>query len=188
VTPESVEKLKKGMSLSLLEHHLGSDPSEQHEQTYWYVGPATRARFEVVDGAVTDVIEVTENSDKRESDIAMQKWIAAFLAVVAVITIFFLARAVLTRVVLDDTGLKYNGRHISWDAMKDLDIQEYKDRGWVDLVYDEDKVIRLDSYHIARFKEIITEICDRKGSSSPFADKPATAQAPEGTNTESENS
>jgi len=170
VTPMNVEKIEPGMSLSRLEHYLGDKPDERHKQTFWYIGPATYARFEVVGKTVSKVIDITENSDHRESDIAMQKWISAGLCVVILIAAVFLIRAVRTRVVLDDAGLTFNRRYVAWDTMTGLDIDEYKDRGWLDLVYDDGDLLRLDSYHISKFREIITEICNRKGFASPFAD------------------
>jgi hypothetical protein len=180
VTAENVDKIESGMTLSLLEHHLGDKPVETHNQTYWYIGPAVYARFEVIGDAVSNVIEMTENTDHRESDLAMQKWIAAGLCIVVLITLYFLIRAVRTRVVLDDAGLTVNHRHVAWDAMTGLDIEEYKDRGWLDLVYDDGDLLRLDSYHIAKFREIVTEICNRKGFASPFAEKSAAAENAEG--------
>ena len=179
VTAENVEKIEPGMSLSRLEHHLGGD-CEQYNQVYWYIGPAAYAEFEVIADAVSKVIKIEENSDHRESDIVMQKWIAVGLCGVLLITLSFLIRAIRTRVVLDDAGLTFNRRHIAWEAMTGLDIDEYKERGWLDLVYDDGELLRLDSYHIAKFREIITEISNRKGFASPFADKSATADNAEG--------
>lgn len=171
VTAMNVEKIEPGMSLSRLEHYLGDEPDERHKQTFWYIGPAAYARFEVVGQTISQVIDIIESRDHRESDIAMQKWISAGLCVVMLIVAFFLIRAVRTRVVLDDAGLTFNRRHVAWDTMTGMDINEYKDRGWLDLVYNEGELLRLDSYHISKFREIITEICNRKGFASPFADK-----------------
>lgn len=87
-----------------------------------------------------------------------------------------------TRLVLDESGLTYQGKGpISWDAMRRLDTARFNEKGWVDLRYDEsgtENSIRLDEYHIARFEEVIDEICTRKGFENPLPVHGATPAEP----------
>jgi hypothetical protein len=75
-----------------------------------------------------------------------------------------------TRVVLDDNGLSYNRLHIPWEAMTGLRAKDYSRKYWVDLEYtagDVTRSLRLDSFHIQQFNEVLAAICERKGFPSP---------------------
>ena len=81
-------------------------------------------------------------------------------------------RAARIRAVLDEQGLVYNqGEPITWDQMRALDASRYKRKGYVRLYYErggKPGQQKLHSFHIARFKEIVGEICARKGFESPL--------------------
>ena len=80
---------------------------------------------------------------------------------------------------LDDTGLTIpRTGQIHFEQMKSLDTERYKKKGWVTLHYDaggEEAEVRIDSYHVARFNEIISELCQRTGFASPLEPKEAPA-------------
>ena len=115
--------------------------------------------------------EVRENEQRSESDIQLQKIIGAILAAVSLVVavkVYFVSR---TRVVLDDGGLTLNRRHVPWDAMTGLATDDYDRKGWVDLEYGSNEAtrsLRIDSYHIERFDEIVSAICERKQFPSPI--------------------
>lgn len=137
---------------------------------HWYVGPAACAGIQIVDGRVRDVRRL-ENINKSESDISMQKVLGAILSVIAVGVAAYYIRIMTMRTVLDDEGLRLKGRKINWDQMTGLDTSEYDAKGWLALVYrrdGEEEAVRLDSYHIASFDEIVNTICERKGFNSPI--------------------
>lgn len=170
VTPDRVSRVTPGMSPSQVRVELGS-PVRTQEQTLWYVGPAAIGGFEFKRDAVSRIVEVRENSQKTERDIFYQKVIAALLAVVVVFTAWKCWQVIRTRVLLDDEGLEYNGLRVNWDAMRGLVCDEYLDKGWVDLRHEtggKSDTLRLDCYHIDRFRDIVTAICERKGFDPPF--------------------
>lgn len=143
---------------------------------HWYVGPAACARIDFVDGKVHGEVHPVENVTKSESDIYLQKALGLILGVVALVVGIYYIRINTMRTVLDDNGLTVKGRHVPWDRMSELDASDYERKGWLDVVYDDGgrrKTVRLDSYHIARFDEIVNAICERKGFASPIRSKPA---------------
>lgn len=105
-------------------------------------------------------------------DLIVQKTLGALCGFVAIPALLLLVRAAGTRVVLDDEGLHYNrGALIGWDDMKALDSANYKRKRWVTLEYEREETRRrqrLDRYHLARFDEIVAEVCRRKGFASPL--------------------
>ena len=122
----------------------------------------------------------------RPVDILLQKGLAVGFAVLSVIAAVHLVRVVRTRAVLDDQGLVYNrGPVIGWDHMTALDSDRYEAKGWVDLIYDSgggQQRRRLDSYHLARFDDLIDEICHRKGFRNPLPEpsvRPPASEEPQ---------
>ncbi len=159
---------------AVAEHTAGGAGGKDH----WYVGPAACARIQIVDGKVREVAPL-ENINKSESDIKMQKMLGAILAVVGLGVAVRFLRINTMRTTLDDSGLTARGRQVAWDEMASLDTSDYDRKGWLDVVYrrsGEDQSVRLDSYDIARFDEIVGEICARKGFTNPIKPR-QTAQA-----------
>lgn len=167
---DRIARVEKGMPENKLLLELGK-PSKVQERQLWFVGLATYARIEIVDGAAK-AIEYRENDKKTEGDIAWQKRLAVLLLFVALWVAAKLYSVIRTRATLDDTGLTMNGKHIAWEAMTALKNDKYELKGWLDLVYEVNGTsgeLRLDSYHIARFSEIVQAICERKEFTSPLA-------------------
>ncbi len=163
-------RVEEGVSTAELTAMLG-EPAMVHEDHHWFVGPAMYARFGVRDGRVRE-LEIAESPEHTEGDIMGQKYLALALSLIgAVMAVRFLA-VVLPTTVLDDAGLKVGRHRIAWDEMVGLDAAQYARKGWLDLRYrrdGQDRRVRLDSYHIGRFDEIITEICTRLNLPSPLA-------------------
>jgi hypothetical protein len=115
--------------------------------------------------------------------IQTQRSLAAGFVVLSIIAAVHLIRVLRTRAVLDDQGMVYNrGPVIGWDQMTALDCAQYEAKGWVDLVYESggrQRRRRLDSYHLARFDDLIDELCRRKGFRNPLPEPSVRPPAPE---------
>ena len=144
---------------------------------YCYIGPASFGWFKISNGQVDRAEMVRENTEPSESDIRGQKWFAFFTGVVALGALIHLVRITRMRWVLDDDGLYIGRRRISWDAMDSLDLTAFAKKGWLDLIYLDGGAkqrIRLDSYFIEKFDDIVAMICTRKGFASPLPSENAS--------------
>jgi len=162
---DGLKKVQPGMPLTKVKDLLG-EPTFANATDCCYIGPAAYGWFSLRDDKIDEVKKVEMNSEPSESDIRMNRTIAGLMAVLAVATLVHLVRVLKRRVILDDSGLRIAGRQIGWDAMQALVTQDYARKGWIDLRYASDgatALVRLDSYAIDRFDEIVTEICRRKG-------------------------
>jgi len=161
--PGNIDDIKPGMTEEELIEKF-TEPTEVNNRKLWFVGPAAYAGLEIVDGKL-DKFEFHESTKRTENDIVWQKRIAAILAVVSVIVLVRLFQALMLRVVVDEAGLVFNRKRIAWNEMTDLDTGEYRDKGWVDLHYrrgDSTLSMRLDSYHIKKFDEIVEAVAQKK--------------------------
>lgn len=164
-----VTKEFHGTTLEVIKGDLVSEPP---------VSSPTEARYFGIDGYLTmpnDSRGMAEWKTVRHSktDILLQKIIAFVLLGVGLIVLFRLIGALQLRVVLDDAGLRLSsGQTVSWEAMRSLSTDRYRDKGWVDLEYDaggQAGKYRIDSYQLAEFDAIVDEICTRKGFQNPLA-------------------
>jgi outer membrane protein assembly factor BamE (lipoprotein component of BamABCDE complex) len=173
VTPARVEQIEKGMSEGQVRLKLG-EPAERHPKTWWYVGQAAYASIPIRNEKVAGEPIIQPPDEKgaphSESDIRLQKILAVGLGIVGLLVGLKLIQVLRTRAVVDDAGVTLNRRHVRWEQMTELDSSEYRDKGWVYLVYTEDgdtDTMRLDNYHLGRFDEIVEAICERKGFTCP---------------------
>ena len=120
VTKDRAGRISPGMSPVEVSAELGR-AAETRPETWWYIGVATYATFEIKADTVAKVAAVVENEQTSELDILIQKIIAGALAGVTLWTIGFLSAVMRTRAVLDDQGLMYKGRMIGWDDMVALE-------------------------------------------------------------------
>lgn len=170
-------KIEDGPPISSVTDVLG-EPAMEHEGVYWFVGPAMYAKFETYRDNV-EQIQFAESSEKSESSLMGQKIFGLLCLGIGIIFAIKLALTAGRKTVLDDSGLRIRGKHIPWEQMKELDTTDYQRKGWLDLIYEANgqaKPVRLDSYRIARFKEIINEICERKGFENPIQSAPDDTQ------------
>jgi len=161
-----------GQTLELqdLTDRLG-EPALKDAKFYYYIGPAAFAAFEVEDDKVKAIDMLESQREPSESDIRNQKGLGLLLLLVAVGLAVHLRKVIRGRVILDDTGLQINGKKVTWEQMESLDVGRFEAKGWVVLLCQSDRgsvSIRLDSYAIERFDEIVAAICDRKGFTSPL--------------------
>ncbi len=69
---------------------------------------------------------------------------------------------------IDEEGMTYGKLRIPMAAM--VSLRDYSPKGWVDLYYqagDVQRKLRIDNQKIAKFNEIITLLCDRRGFDDP---------------------
>jgi len=166
----NLDRVQPGMSLAEVETLLG-EPTFQDGEDYCFIGSASYGWFKIAGDKISSVEEVKENTEPSESDIRNQKYLAFIMAAVFIATLIHLIRIMKARVVLDDAGLAIGGKRIAWEHMDSLATKDYKRKGWLDLVYrvgNAKASVRLDSYCIARFGEIVNAICEKKGFASPI--------------------
>jgi hypothetical protein len=165
VTKARVELIEKGLVESAVRQLLG-EPASVRDRTMWYIGPAAYGEFRLVSGKVSVAPEVQESTHRSEQSIQLQKVIAVVVGVLALYALSKFWAALRMRVVVDDTGMSYNRRLITWESMLRLRTDQYQDKAWVDLDYRDgasERSLRLDSLMIQRFAEIMQAICERKG-------------------------
>lgn len=185
VTMSELDRIDPGMTREQVRTILGA-PAATVEQggveSEWYVGPAAWAEIRYLGGKVRKVVP-TESTNKSESDIRLQKILAAGLGIASLVMAVYYVRINTMRTVLDDSGLRSKGRRVSWEQITELDTSDYDRKGWLDVIYRDNgdtDTLRLDSYHIKQFDEIVTTICERKGFACPIRPKQArTAETEE---------
>ncbi|MHC4444741.1 MAG: hypothetical protein ACYTBZ_04775 [Planctomycetota bacterium] len=176
VIPEKISEIKPGMSENDI-YSVGGKlglfdrpPAEIRPRILWFVGRAAYLRVEVDDQKVKEY-QFNKNAERSELSLAGQKYIAVALAIVSLIVAIIVYRIATLRVLLDDRGLAINKIFIPWEQMSGLITGQYADKGWIDLQYTsagESKTLRLDSYHIKLFDDIVGVICQKKGFDSPL--------------------
>lgn len=167
---ENLKQIKPGMSLADVKAILG-EPTYQEGQDYCYIGPASYGWFKIASDNVVSVEEVKQNTEPSESDIQNQKYFALVAAIIGMVALGHLIRAMGTRYILNDVGLTIGSKRITWENMASLETGEYEKKGWLDLKYKaghDELTVRLDSYLIDKFNEIVTVICEKKGFESPI--------------------
>lgn len=183
VVKSELARIKPGMTEEEVKSILGEPAAVVQEpglfagKSNWYVGPASWAEIKFYEGTVRGAVQAHENETKSEGDIRLQKVLGAILGIFSLGMGLYYIRINTMRTVLDDSGLTAKGRHASWDQMTELDTSDFNRKGWLDVVYADaagkTDAIRLDSYHIARFDEIVSTICERRGFASPLRPKQA---------------
>lgn len=116
--------------------------------------------------------------DKTQGEIVQQFWCGIISAILALWVISRFVRASRLRVVIDDSGMNYDGRMIAFDDM--VRLEDYSPKGLVTLAYRSgavEKKLRLDNHKVALFDEIIDALCEIKGFDNP---QPPDEEAEEG--------
>ena len=170
ITESSLNQVHKGERVTKLEEDFGEPAFDNGVEVYWL----GRSGFVWAKLDRSGLVEQSkwEDAPHTRTDLQWQMVGAVITAVLTVIAGWFLIRAARIRAVLDEQGLVYNqGEPITWDQMRALDASRYKRKGYVRLYYErggKPGQQKLHSFHIARFKEIVGEICARKGFESPL--------------------
>ena len=179
VTEEALDKVHKNMSLEELEEFLGEPAYNNGVEVFW-VGKVGYIRVKLSRAGLVEQ-SVWKQGKRTATDLHWQVVGAVLTGLLTVVFVVLLIRAAGTKVVLDEKGLTCNrGETIAWDQMRSLDTSLYKRKGWVMLHFERGGTTgqqKLHSFHIAKFKEIVGEICARKSFESPFAEPPAGQDA-----------
>jgi hypothetical protein len=170
--------LAKAEILAELGEPLKVEPSVKPDTEHWhYIGQFGRLDLEVDKtrdnrlGRVTGAAWEQTPADYREDSIKQQKFFFIACGVLALLGAIAFVVIWRTRVVVDESGLAYNRRAVGWDAMTELDSTRYHAKGWLHLVYRDGERFRrlkLDSFKIDAFDEVVDAICQKKGFANPI--------------------
>ena len=185
VTSASQEAVEQHRSLAKVVEAYGP-PGHREKGKVFYFAPGGLLTFRVADDGDRIRGEVEwKPGEHTEMDLILQKVLGGCLLALAVVYgLHLLFNVFLTRFTLDEGGVKLNrSPKVPWEAMTELKSDEYRERGYMDLMYEGDVgkgYIRLDDYKVASFREIITAICKAKNWENPLPpsedDAPPTEQ------------
>jgi hypothetical protein len=117
---------------------------------------------------------------KTKEEIRIQLYCALIAFAVGLYVLYRVYKAITLRAVIDEEGMTYGGRRISFDDMKRL--CDYNRKGWVDLYYQrgpQERRLRIDNQKIRKFDEVIDTLCEAKGFEDPRqADEQAEPAGP----------
>src|SRR5262249_53144187 len=136
-----------------------------------------KAVVQVQNGTVEPAKSEWEDWPHKRSDTQAQLYWGLGAVVIGLWAAYMAVKASLIRVVIDDQGMRYGSRFIPFDAMERL--SDYKRKGLCTLHYKdaggEPRTLRMDSWAVAKFEEIIEALCAVKDWPNPRA---ATESAP----------
>jgi len=159
-----------------LEKLYDGPPSYENEDVWYYFGPTFGVAIPLEKGKPAKLS--AHRTKKSSTDIIGQKVLAVVLGILSLYLLRLLIRTFRTHLVLSEDGLTYQGDGpIGWDDMKRLDAARFSKKGWVDLIYQsqgDERRLRLDEYHLAKFDDVIDELCKRKGFENPLPVKSAS--------------
>ncbi len=192
VTRATLQAIEVGQPLSEVRASLG-EPNEVQGKTSYYFGPGGMGKV-ISDGA--KVVRVSwRPGDHDDADLFMQKLIGCLVGFLGLAMVLQLIRVVTTRIELSEAGLKVNSQGglrfggsplIPFAALTALGSQDFKKKGWVEIEYTlsdgTDGVVSLNDYVHKAFREVVTEICDRRNFDNPLGveDKADETAPPEG--------
>lgn len=166
ITEEFTKQLDARNTLSDAEKRLGPPAMKTDLDARWF-GPAGTLIVPVRGGAAT-----FKSAKHTATDMLVQRAIAIGLLLAFVVSAAAMLRLRSTRYALDDSGLTLpKVGSIGWDAMQKLNGDRVEEVGWVELHYADGgggKSVRIDSFEIAAFGEIVDAICERKGFENPL--------------------
>lgn len=147
----------------------------------FFVGTYGWAKATLAGDGVTHI--EWRDADKDYSAIAVQKLLASLLAVGAMIPLGILLSYMSGKYILDDEGLTLPGnRRVLYNQMTAIELADLQKRGIVRLTYQNDKgqqaVAVLDEEKIAKFEEIVLNICEKKGWQDELAEAAAAIESP----------
>lgn len=177
-TREAIAKGGASSGRKEIESLFGGPPSYEAADAWYYYGHAVQIKIAVTHGEPGSV--QAQRSQKKDSDIFTQKLLAGSLGALLLYSIWFVVNVSRTHLVLDEAGLAYRSvGPIRWEDMQALDISRFARKGWAELVYNDQgtqRRLRLDEYHLAKFDDVIDQICARKGFENPLPVRDSVAQ------------
>lgn len=112
---------------------------------------------------------------KSKSEMTVQIWCGIASGLIGLFFAYKAFRAAQLRVVVDDTGMTYDGRRIEFAAVRAL--TGYNPKGWIDVEHEQGGTVarlRLDNQRVERFDDIVAAICAARGFPNPIAPKTST--------------
>lgn len=180
VQSKKLPPIARGDRLSEVEEKLGAAAwkgkgAENFNKAVWF-GPGGMLILRYGQtGVVTDIF--WKPAKHSEMDLVIQKGMGIVTGIIGLIFLVRVLGMLFTRVRLSDEGLTpARGGLIAWDDMTGWDPADYKDKGRIHLTYTRDgaeRVYVLDDYKLAAFREMVIEICARKGFRNPLDDRNA---------------
>ncbi|MCG3129523.1 MAG: hypothetical protein FLDDKLPJ_00256 [Phycisphaerae bacterium] len=167
VHPRCIKIYGAGTPLADLEKDLGSAPWRNGDELRWF-GPAGNLKVVASGAVVKEIAWVWGPHD----DVYLQRWIGFALLAAAAGFGLQCVRVMMTKAVLDETGLSLRGhRHIAFDEILHLDASQLAVNGWLDLQVRHGShkpfMLRLDAYVYDGLDELVRRLCARKGWTMP---------------------
>jgi len=95
------------------------------------------------------------------SNYLFNNWSFVVFIPVGLIAAAAAVRQLARKLVADDQGITYGGTYVAWSDVKAIDAARLKSKGILVLQYGEDEKLKLDSYNMRDFKELVELIESR---------------------------
>ena len=123
----------------------------------WFIFAAMLMGFSI--WCLTDRRAVPEAWDmKHINDIAaylLNNWGPALFLPLGLIALILGVRQLTRRLTADQTGIRYGGLTVTWDQVTTLDTSQLQEKKILDVIYGDGKVLRLDSWKLENFLELV---------------------------------
>lgn len=110
---------------------------------------------------------------KSKSEMTVQIWCGIASGIIGLFFAYKSYRAARLRVLVDPTGLTYDGRRIEFASVRGL--SGYNPKGWIDVEHERGGSVaklRLDNQRVERFDDIVAAICAARGFPNPIKPRP----------------
>jgi hypothetical protein len=148
------------------------------QKVEYYASRYGLAVVPIVGGRVSAEQMTWTKWSKSRDEIEQQFWWGSAAVAIGLWFAVGLFRAWTLRVTIDDRGMTYAGRLIPFDTIRRL--ANYSAKGWVDVFYElggQERKLRLDSYKVEKFHEIIEAICHATDFQDPRVSPEVEAEA-----------
>lgn len=159
----------KSHSLNELTQRLG-EPAFRVGDSAYFVGRGGWLKASVQGDRVIKLEWI--DGPHSETDQNLQRILGVLLAAIGLISLIHLIRVLNTRAIVSESGLTFGPRTIPWDAIRGVTADPNGRAGVVVLGHVDGAglhQVRLDPYVYSRLPEIVSQICEIKGSPHPFS-------------------
>lgn len=194
-TQADFEKLAKTLAaadglprdLAQIEEIVGPPDFERQEpdrRLVYYLSKTGGLKVELRNGVVQPITAAKswKTWNKSHEEVENQKWWGLAPIVLSLVFLRKFLQAITLRVRLEENEMVYGGQVIPYSRIES--IQDYNPKGWVDVYYrdaaDRRKKLRIDNQKVAKFDQVIEELCRIKGVPNPITAARAAASPPEG--------
>lgn len=160
---------QKGSAAELLVQAWG-EPAIRHEGVWYFLGGGGHLAAKVTGVRVESVN--WQGGIHSDQDLMLQRVIGAVLAVIGVVCVVNLIRAVMSFATLSEDGLHVSGRRlVTWEAMEGVELipnDKFRRIALIHTVEGKKNALLLDDYVIRDRDAIVAAICERKGYLNPI--------------------